>query len=71
MGSGISLDKDKLVQIIERDLHANLNEYHAARPRYTQDGVEIFYGFDDEEELNSILQEINMFRRREKRLNER
>ena len=70
MGSGISLDKDKLVQIIERDLHANLNEYHTTRPRYTQDGIEIFYGFDDEEELNSILQEINMFRRREKRLNE-
>ena len=68
MGSGISLNKDQLVQIIERDLHANLDEYHYSRPRYTEDGVEIFYGFDDEEELNMILKEINMFRRRERRL---
>jgi hypothetical protein len=34
---------------------------HTLRPKYTNDGVEIFYGFDDEEDLEFILNAIKKY----------
>jgi hypothetical protein len=62
MGSGISLNRDQIVMLIERDCKIKIQEKHDLRPRYTADGYEIFYGFDDEEELDFILNEIKKYR---------
>ena len=61
MGSGISLHKDQIIHIIERDLKMKLNLNHKSRPKYTQDGIEIFYGFDDEEDLECIMNTIKKY----------
>jgi len=68
MGSGISLTKDQVIQIIERDLHLLFNEKQNVRPKYTDDGIEIFYDFADEVDLKNHIVDIHMFRRKEKRL---
>jgi len=62
IGSGISLHKDQIIYIIERDLKIKLDKKHALRPKYTADGIEIFYGFDDEEDLEFILNAIKKYR---------
>jgi hypothetical protein len=61
MGSGISLHKDQIIHIIERDLKMKLNLKHRLRPKYTHDGIEIFYGFDDEEDLECIMNTIKKY----------
>lgn len=62
MGSGISLSKDQIISIIERDLKIKLRTQQDLRPKYTDDGYEIFYGFDDEMELEDTLNKIKKYR---------
>jgi hypothetical protein len=61
MGSGISLSKDQIIYFIKRDLVDNFNENQNIRPRYTDDGYEIFYDYTDEVKLKKIIKEINTF----------
>ena len=61
MGSGQSLTHKQVVQLIKRDLIKVLNEDHQTRPRYTDDGAEIFYDFSDEVKLNKKIKELEFF----------
>ena len=61
MGSGQSLTHEQVVNIIKRDLIKALNEEHSNRPRYTDDGAEIFYDFSDEVKLNKKIKELQQF----------
>jgi hypothetical protein len=61
MGSGQSLTHKQVVQLIKRDLIKALNEDHQTRPRYTDDGIEIFYDFSDEVRLNKKIKNLELF----------
>jgi hypothetical protein len=62
MGSGISLNKEQLIQIIKRELRFQLNENQSMRPRFTDDGYEIFYDYSDEVDLSKLIEQIEVFR---------
>jgi hypothetical protein len=66
MRSGISLSKDHLIQLIKRDLNIDFNNSQYLRPKYTDDGYEIFYDYTDEVKLNRLFEDLNSFRNREK-----
>ena len=61
MGSGLSLTHQQVVDIIKRDLILVFNEEHINRPRYTDDGYEIFYDFSDEVKLKNKINELHKF----------
>jgi len=68
MGSGISLSKDQVIYIIKRDLRSDFLIRENMKPKFTEDGVEIYYDFSDEANLIKDITEIDMFRRKEFRL---
>jgi hypothetical protein len=68
MGSGISLNKDQIIHIIKRDLEIEFNNNENEKPRFTDDGYEIHYDYSDEVDLNDIIRTLNMYRRREKQI---
>ena len=55
MGTGLSLNRDQIIMLIERDLKIKIQVNHDVRPRFTKEGYEIFYGFDDEAEMEFLL----------------
>ena len=61
MGSGLSLTHEQVVSIVERDLIITLNQEQINRPRFTDDGYEIFYDYSDEVNLNNKINEIKRF----------
>jgi hypothetical protein len=61
MGSGLSLNHQQVVDIIKRDLISLLNEEQINRPRFTDDGYEIFYDFSDEVNLKNKIKELQRF----------
>ena len=65
MGAGISLNKEQIIRLIKRELQNQLHENQSMRPRFTDDGYEIFYDFSDEVSLSKLLEQVQMFRDRE------
>lgn len=61
MGSGLSLNHQQVVDIIKRDLISLLKEEQINRPRFTDDGYEIFYDFSDEVNLKNKIKELQRF----------
>ena len=61
MGSGLSLTHEQVANIVERDLIIKLNQEQINRPRFTDDGYEIFYDYSDEVKLNNKINEIKRF----------
>jgi hypothetical protein len=61
MGSGLSLTHEQVANIVERDLIITLNQEQINRPRFTDDGYEIFYDYSDEVKLNNKINEIKRF----------
>jgi|688.fasta_scaffold2184873_1 hypothetical protein len=61
MGSGISLTHQQVVDIIQRDLVLGFNQEYLNRPRFTEDGYEIFYDFSDEVNLKNKIKELQYF----------
>jgi len=55
MGSGLSLNDNQVAFIIERDMKKHLNYEQSIRPRFTDDGYEIFYDFSDEVNLKKKI----------------
>ena len=68
MGSGISLTKDQVIIILKREIYNEYLEIHNSRQIFTDDGYEIYYDYSDEVELNEKLKLIDIFRRKELRL---
>ena len=68
MGSGLSLTYDQVKNIIERDLNIKFKEleYQKDLNRYTDDGIEIFYDFSNEEKLIKQKREIYEFIKKSK-----
>jgi len=60
MGSGLSLSHEQVINIIERDLYKNLKEVELKQDlnRYTDDGIEIFYDFSEEEKVKKIKRKL-------------
>jgi hypothetical protein len=58
MGSGISLNKKQVSQIIIRDLKKDFNEEQSILPKFTDDGYEIYRDFSDEVKLNKKIKEV-------------
>jgi hypothetical protein len=48
MGSGISLRKEQVIAIIKRSIKEEFDFAENLKPKYTADGVEIYYDFADE-----------------------
>jgi NADPH-dependent curcumin reductase CurA len=71
MGSGLSLTYDQVKNIIERDLNIKFKEleYQKDLNRYTDDGIEIFYDFSNEEKLIKQKREIYEFIKKSKNKN--
>ena len=61
MGSGISLSKKHIAEIIIRDLKKEFNEYQSKISLYTDDGYEIYSDFSDEVNLNNKIRHINWY----------
>ncbi len=61
MGSGISLSKKQIIDIIKRDLKKSFYDTQNNRILYTDDGYEIFYDFSDEITYMNKIKEINNF----------
>jgi flagellar biosynthesis/type III secretory pathway chaperone len=61
MGSGLSLTHEQVANIVERDLIITLNQEQKNRPRFTDNGYEIFYDYSDEVKLNNKINEIKRF----------
>jgi hypothetical protein len=60
MGSGISLSKKHIIQIIKRDLIKDFNEKENNKDMYCN-GYIIYYDFEDEYKLNKLLKSIDNF----------
>ena len=67
MGSGISLSKEQVVHIIERELSKEFYDSQTNRPIYTDEGYEIYYDFTDEANYINTLKKLNEFLSQEKR----
>lgn len=65
MGAGITLNKEQIIRLIHRELQHRLHENQTHRPRFTDDGYEIFYDFSDEVDLSNLLEEVQSFRDKE------
>ena len=65
MGSGISLSKEHVVQLIKRDLRKEFYDSQQNRPIYTDDGYEIYYDFTDEANYSKMVKKLNDFRLQE------
>lgn len=63
MGSGISLNKDQVIEIIKRDLYKEFSDHQQQRPKFTNCGYEIFYDFSDEVQLNKLILSIDKYRK--------
>jgi hypothetical protein len=63
MGSGLSLNKDQVIEIIKRDLYNELYKSQNSRPRFTKCGYEIFYDYSDEVSLKEIVLTIEKYRK--------
>ena len=64
MGSGISLSKQQIVDIIKREMSAEFYQSQSIKTRFTEDGVEIPETFDDEEEFYRKIRQVDTFCRR-------
>lgn len=71
MGSGLSLTYEQVKNIIERDLNIKFKELEHQKDlnRYTDDGIEIFYDFSNEENLIKQKREIYEFIKKSKNKN--
>jgi hypothetical protein len=61
MGSGISLSKEQLVDIIKRELRNDFNIKQNSKPLYDDNGYEIYYDFTDEANYIKTLKQLHYF----------
>jgi len=61
MGSGISLDKKHIADIIIRELKKDFDEKQSKLDLYTDDGYEIYRDFSDEVKLNNKIKDIRWY----------
>lgn len=64
MGSGISLSKPQIVEIIKREMSVAFYQNQALKNRFTDDGIEIPESFDDEDEFHRKIRQLDTFCRR-------
>jgi hypothetical protein len=61
MGSGISLSKEQIVDIIKRELRNDFNFKQNNKPLYDNNGYEIYYDFSDEANYIKTLKQLHDF----------
>lgn len=66
MGSGISLSREQIIQIIKRTLQEEFNINESLKLKTTYDGILLYENFDNEEnyyikirQLNSLLKKYS------------
>jgi hypothetical protein len=65
MGSGISLSKEQVISLIQRDLTKKFYDNQQNLPMNTEDGCQIYYDFTDEAKYRNILKILHQFQLQE------